>query len=51
MRIDFTTERLLSGVTVPRFSTRSQRYGRTTCVAAFGYRAVVDFITRPRILR
>lgn len=51
MRIDFTTERLLSGETVSRFSTRRQRYGRTICVAAFGFRAVVDLITRPALLR
>lgn len=50
MRINFAVERLLVGELADRFGFKTQPYGRTVFFSAFGYRVIVDLITRPAMV-
>ncbi len=46
MRLAFATERLLPGELSNVASFALKPYGRTLCLSAFGFRLIVDVITR-----
>lgn len=51
MRIDVATERLLPGEVTEVVSVDPTEYGRVLRMSAFGWRVIVDFISRPSALR
>lgn len=46
MHLELATERLLPGELSSAFAVTLKPYGRTLCVSAFGFRLIVDIVTR-----